>query len=132
MLYDEARNGTVWKYDLQDVEEVRDWLDNNGHADVSIVFRLTNNDQERLRLAQLSIVDGVLIEASATRWVEDRFNIHTLLQDLWTDPSTSSKNIYFQIPRSESPGSLSQRNGIPSSPINQYVETRRALWAMKI
>jgi len=131
MLYDEARNGTVWKYDLQDVEEVRDWLDNNGHADVSIVFRLTNNDQERLRLAQLSIVDGVLIEASATRWVEDRFNIHTLLQDLWTDPSTSSKNIYFQIPRSESPGSLSQRNGIPSSPINQYVETRRALWAIK-
>jgi hypothetical protein len=131
MLYDEARDGTVWKYNLQDVQDVRAWLDNNGHVDVSIVFRLTNNDQERLGLARQSVVDGVLIEGSATRWVENRNNLHTLLQNLWTDPRTSGKNIYFQIPRHESPGSLSQRNGIPASPINQYIETRRALWAIK-
>lgn len=131
MLYDEERNGTVWQYNLQDVQDVRAWLDNNGHADVTIVFRLTNNDQGRLGLAQQSIVDGVLIEASATRWVENRNNLHTLLQDLWTDPSTSGKDIHFQIPRNESPGTVNQRNGIPTSPINQYIETRRALWVIK-
>jgi hypothetical protein len=115
MLYDEATpDGTVHKFSLADVQAVRAWLDSNGHADVTIVFRLTNNDQERLGLAQQSIVDGVLIEASATRWINGSFNIHTLLQDLWTDPSTRNKNIYFQIPRSESSN-------------NQYVETRRAL-----
>ena len=132
MLYDEeAANGTLSKYNLADVQGVRAWLDSNGHADVSIVFRLTNNDQERLSLVQQSVVDGVLIEASATRWVENRNNLHTLLQDLWTDPSTSYKNIYFQIPRHETPGTLNQRDGIPTSPINQYIETRRALWVIK-
>ena len=131
MLYDEERDGTVYKFTLADAQEVRDWLDNNGQAHVSLCFNLRNNDQERLALAQNPIFDSVMIEASATRWVEDRFNVHTLLQDLWTDPSTRDKTIYFQIPRSESPGTLNQRGGVPSSPMNQYVETRRALWVIK-
>ncbi|VGO12517.1 hypothetical protein PDESU_01070 [Pontiella desulfatans] len=130
MLYDEEKDGTVWKFYLQDVQDVRDWLDNNGHGDVTLCFNLRNNDQERLALAQEAIFDGVMIEASATRWVEDRYNVHTLLQDLWTDPSTSNKKIYFQIPRHETPVA-SARNGIPTSPINQYIETRRALWVIK-
>lgn len=131
MLYDEERNGTVYNFTLEDAQEVRDWLDNNGEAHVTLCFNLRNNDQERLALAQQPIFDSVMIEASATRWVEDRFNLHTLLQDLWTDPRTSAKDIHFQIPRSESPGTVSQRDGKPTSPINQYIETRRALWTIK-
>lgn len=131
MLYDEERDGTVFEFTLEDVQEVRDWLDNNGEEHVTLCFNLRNNNQERLALAQQPIIDSILIEASATRWVEDRFNLHTLLQDLWTDPRTRDKNIHFQIPRSESPGAVSQRNGFPASPINQYIETRRALQVIR-
>ncbi len=131
MLYDEERDGTVYEFTLEDVQAVRDWLDNNGESHVTLCFNLRNNDQERLGLAQQPIIDSVLIEASATRWVENRFNLHTLLQSLRTHPSTRDKDIHFQIPRSESPGSAGQRNGFPTSPINQYIETRRALQVIR-
>ena len=115
MLYDEERNGTVYSFTADDVQEVRDWLDANGEGHVQLCFNLRNNNQERLGIARLALIDGIMIEASATRWVKNQYNLHTLLQTLWSDARTNYKPLYFQIPRSE------------DAAYAQYQETRRAL-----
>lgn len=118
MLYDEAKNGTVYEWTIEEIQQVRDYLDSKGRSSVKIAFDLRNFAYGKRLIVRNSLVDEIMIEASATRWVNNRFNLHALLNELVSRSDTKYKNIYFQIPRSESSN-------------NQYVETRRALMTIK-
>jgi len=116
MLYDEASDGIVYNWTEDEFQDVRDWLDSHGHRDVTLSFDVRANGDRFKALARNPLIDEILIEASATKWVDNENGLHTVLKDFWTDPRTNYKPIYFQIPRSED-----------NANYNQYQETRRAL-----
>ena len=119
MMYDEERDGTVYYFTEEDFQEVRDWLDNNGQAHVKLSFNYRAGGGTFVPRARSPLIDEILIEANATKWVNGDNKLHSGLIDLWTDPRTSYKPIRFQIPGS------ADRTYTP------YQETRRALKTIK-
>jgi len=119
MMYDEERDGTIYYFTAADFQEVRDWLDNNGEAHVKLSFNVRAGGGSFLPRAREPLIDEILIEANATKWVNDDNNLHYALQYFSTHPSTDYKPVRLQIPGS------ADRNYTP------YQETRRAIKTIK-
>ena len=116
MIYDErgTYQGTEYLYSWTETEAqyMRDWLDTNGHQDVSMIWNARNNSQANRDWSESSLIDHVLIEASADALLNNANNQITLLNWLWTNPATASKDVILQIPRS-------------NNLMTQYASTRR-------
>ena len=116
MFYDNATTyqGTEYNYSWTETEaqHMRSWLDANGHQDVSLIWNARNNSQVNRNWSANSIVDHVMIEASADALLNNTNNQITLLNWLWTNPATVNKDVILQIPRS-------------NNSMTQYAATRR-------
>jgi hypothetical protein len=118
MFYDERGTfqGTEYLYEWTDIEiqYLRDWLDQNGHADVELKWNVRNNSSRNQQIAAKPIVDSVEIEASTTALLNNTNNQITFFTWFWNNPATANKSIALQIPRS-----------LPGDPTNQIRGTRR-------
>lgn len=112
MIYDERIDGTLFEWTQTEIQHLRDQLDAKGQQDIGLIWRSTNNAQRNRNFSALPIIDHALIEASADRFINNRFNVTTLLKWLWTNPATAHKDVILQIPRSE-------------NSMSQYAATRR-------
>lgn len=103
MFYDERGTfqGTEYLYEWTDIEiqYLRDWLDQNGHADVELKWNVRNNSVRNRQIAAKSIVDSVEIEASTTALLNNTNNQITFFTWFWNNPATANKSIALQIPR---------------------------------
>ncbi|TWU28636.1 hypothetical protein [Bythopirellula polymerisocia] len=116
MFYDNATTyqGTQYNYSWTEteVQYMRDWLDTNGHQDISLMWNARNFSQANQNWSANSLVDHVMIEGSADDFLNNSNNKTTLLNWLWTNPNTINKDVILQIPRSE-------------NSMTQYASTRR-------
>lgn len=103
MFYDErgTYQGTEYLYEWTEIEiqYLRDWLDDNGHADVELKWNVRNNSVRNQQLAAHPLVDSVEIEASTTAILNNTNNQMTFFNWFWTNPATANKEIALQIPR---------------------------------
>ncbi|WP_168441990.1 LamG domain-containing protein [Pontiella desulfatans] len=81
-----------------ELQELRDWLDNNGHADVKLLTNVRNNGTRAHDFAEKAIVDGMSIEAKAYLWYENNGRRQDYLQWAVANPLTKDKNFKFQVP----------------------------------
>ncbi|MDA7880792.1 hypothetical protein N9A94_00625 [Akkermansiaceae bacterium] len=118
MFYDERGTfqGTEYLYEWTEIEiqYLRDWLDDNGHADVELMWNVRNNSVRNRELAAHPLVDSVEIEASTTALLANTNNQMTFFEWFWNNPATDEKRIAMQIPRV-----------LPGDSLNQYEGTRR-------
>ncbi|WP_411845034.1 hypothetical protein AAFN60_14195 [Roseibacillus persicicus] len=118
MFYDErgTYQGTEYLYEWTEteVQYLRDWLDDNGHSDVELMWNVRNNGARAQQFAANPVVDLVEIEASSTALLNNTNNQITFFNWFWTNPATANKRIALQIPRA-----------LPGDPLNQYEGTRR-------
>ncbi len=118
MFYDERGTfqGQEFLYEWSEVEIqfLRDWLDENGQADVELMWNVRNNGVRSRALAAHPLVDSVEIEASTTALLNNTNNQITFLEWFWNAPETAGKKLGLQIPRA-----------LPGDPLNQYQGTRR-------
>lgn len=120
MLYDERHSdGIVYEWSRDEIQIYREELDRQGQQDAKLIWRAANNARRNLENASLPVIDGLLIEGSATRFVENNFNVNTLARNFWNSSVNANKELYLQMPRSEDPNQ------------NQYEATRRAVLEMK-
>ena len=116
MFYDNRTTyqGTEYDYNWTETEaqHMRDWLDNNGHSEVNLIWNARNNSQANRNWSENTLVNHVMIEASANSLLTNANNQITLLNWLWTNPNTINKDIILQIPRS-------------NNSMTQYASTRR-------
>lgn len=103
MFYDErgTYQGTEYLYEWTDAEiqYLRDWLDDNGHADVELKWNVRNNSVRNRQIAEMAVVDSVEIEASTTALLNNTNNQITFFTWFWNNPATANKSIALQIPR---------------------------------
>lgn len=119
MLYDERGNdGVLYTWTESELQIYREELNRLGQSDARLIWRAANNAARNLNFASLPVIDGLLIEASATRFVENNFNVNTLARSFWNRSINSEKELYLQMPRSENPQQT------------QYEATRRAVLEM--
>lgn len=103
MFYDER--GTfqgdeyLYEWTETEIQYLRDWLDDNGHEDIELMWNVRNNSLRNRQLAAHPLVDSVEIEASTTALLNNTNNQITFFEWYWTDPSTANKPIALQIPR---------------------------------
>lgn len=118
MFYDERGTfqGNEYLYQWTDIEiqHLRDWMDENGHADVELKWNVRNNSVRNRELAAHPLVDSVEIEASTTALLANTNNQMTFFEWFWNDPATDEKAIAMQIPRA-----------LPGDPLTQFQGTRR-------
>jgi hypothetical protein len=115
MLYNNAVSGASASYSEEDIQNVRDWLDENGHADVELFFNLRAYKNAALGRAKNPNIAGVVLEAAPALWYSNKGNRQTLLNWLANEePLVADKKIIFQIPV----------HAIPSE-LSIYQETRR-------
>jgi hypothetical protein len=118
MLYDERTNGVLHTWTETELGIYREEMDKQGLQSAKLIWRATNNARRNLDFASLPIVDGLLIEGSADRFINNRFNVNTLAQSFWNRSANANKELYLQIPRSENSDS-------------QYQATREAVLEMQ-
>lgn len=118
MFYDERGTfrGTEYLYQWTETEIqfLRDWMDENGHADVELMWNVRNNGVRNRELAVNPLVDSVQIESSTTAFLANTNNQRTFFDWYWTNSATSSKPIALQLPRV-----------LPGDPLDQFQGTRR-------
>ncbi|MDA7881626.1 LamG domain-containing protein [Akkermansiaceae bacterium] len=94
----EDRDLPVEEWSDADLQELRDWLDNNGHADVRILSNVRNNGSRSRSFSQKAIVDGVSIEAKAQLWFENNGSRQDYLTWALGNSSVKDKFFKFQVP----------------------------------
>ncbi|TWU28637.1 hypothetical protein [Bythopirellula polymerisocia] len=118
MLYDErGPDDVLYTWTETEIQIFREELDAQGQHDTRILWRAANNAARNLDFASLPLIDGLLIEASADRFMNNHFNVNTLANSFWNSSVNSDKELYLQIPRSE-------------NNLTQYEATRRAVLEM--
>ncbi|QDU88914.1 hypothetical protein Pla175_22980 [Pirellulimonas nuda] len=119
MLYDErGPDDELYTWTETELQIFREELDAQGQHDTRILWRAANNAARNLDFASLPVIDGLLIEASADRFMNNHFNVNTLANSFWNSSVNSDKELYIQIPRSE-------------NNLTQYEATRRAVLEMQ-
>jgi len=119
MLYDErGSDGFLHAWSDNELQTYREELNSLGQQNAKMIWRATNGAQVNLQRASMSIFDGLLIEGSADRFINNRNNVNTLAKNFWNRSSNRDKNLYLQIPRSENSDS-------------QYQATREAVLEMQ-
>lgn len=91
----EDRSLPVEEWSDADLQELRDWLDNNGHADVRIISNVRNNGARSRSFSQKAIVEGVSIEARAQLWFENNGSRQDYL--LWALGNSQVKDKFFKF-----------------------------------
>ncbi|MGJ8696584.1 MAG: hypothetical protein ACSHYF_09720 [Verrucomicrobiaceae bacterium] len=118
MFYDERGTfqGTEYLYQWSEIEiqYLRDWLDENGHEDIELMWNVRNNSVRNQELAAHPLVDSVEIEASTTALLDNTNNQMTFFNWFWNNPATANKRIAMQIPRN-----------LPGDSKDQFQGTRR-------
>ncbi|MFC7335953.1 LamG-like jellyroll fold domain-containing protein [Haloferula chungangensis] len=94
----EDRTLPVEEWSDQDLQDLRDWMDNNGHADVRIISNVRNNGARARSFSEKAIVDGVSIEARAELWFENSGSRQDFLDWALANPQVRSKSFKFQVP----------------------------------
>lgn len=94
----EDRTLPVEEWSDQDLQDLRDWLDNNGHADVRIISNVRNNGVRARSFSEKAIVDGVSIEARAQLWFENSGSRQDYLDWALANPQVRNKSFKFQVP----------------------------------
>ena len=94
----EDRTLPVEEWTDADLQELRDWLDNTGRADVRIISNVRNNGARSRSFSQKAIVEGVSIEARAQLWFENNGSRQDYL--LWAlgNALVQDKTFKFQVP----------------------------------
>ena len=119
MLYDErGSDGVLHAWSDTEIQIYREELDAQGQQNAKMIWRATNNNIVNLQRASLPIIDGLLIEGSADRFINNRFNVNTLAESFWNRSVNRDKELILQIPRSENSDS-------------QYQATREAVLEMQ-
>lgn len=94
----EDRNLPVEEWSDSDLQNLRDWLDNNGHADVKIITTVRNNGTRSRSFSRKAIVEGVSIEAKAELWFENSGSRQDYLLWALSEPLVKDKHFKFQVP----------------------------------
>ncbi|WP_282147958.1 T9SS type A sorting domain-containing protein [Algibacter lectus] len=87
----------VYKYTLEEVQTMRNWLDAN-RPNVKLIYNARNNGAESRGWCESPLVANVAIEAKPQLWYNNGGSRQTLLKWLWTNPNTINKRIIFQVP----------------------------------
>lgn len=94
----EDRTAPIYQWSDAELQELRDWLDNNGHADVQLLINARNFGVRTQTFAQKPIMDGMSIEARASLWYENNGRRQNLLRWAVNDPITRDRDFKFQVP----------------------------------
>jgi len=87
----------VYKYTLEEVQTMRDWLDAN-RPNVKLIYNARNNGVIARAWSENPLVESITIEAKPQLWYDNHGSRQTLLKWLWSNPKTINKRIIFQIP----------------------------------
>lgn len=94
----EDRTLPVYSWSDAELQELRDWLDNNGRASTRIMYNVRNNGQEGRNFVEKALVSGYSIEARARLWFENTGNRPAFLRWAVSNPVTKDKHAKFQMP----------------------------------
>ena len=94
----EDRDLPVEEWSDADLQDLRDWLDNNGRADVKIISNVRNNGSRSRSFSQKAIVEGVSIEARAELWFENNGSRQNYLIWALGNSQVKDKFFKFQVP----------------------------------
>ncbi len=101
MFYDNKTGDVDYSWTDAEIQEMRDWLDSNGHRDVRLVTNCRNNNCRRM--CEHPLVDDIMLEAAPELWHSNVGQRQELLKWLWTTPSVKNKRLIFQIPTHHDP-----------------------------
>lgn len=94
----EDRTAPVYTWSDAELQELRDWLDNNGRADVRIITNVRNNGAASRANVSKSIIQGYSIEARPTLWFENNGRRQDFLKWALSQNSVKDKHVKFQMP----------------------------------
>ena len=94
----EDRTLPIQQWTDAQLQELRDWLDNNGHANVRIITNVRNNGAGPRANVQKAIMEGYSIEARATLWFENNGRRQDFLKWALSTNSVKDKHVKFQMP----------------------------------
>ncbi len=98
MIYNNSVGGVGCTWTSEEIQQMRDYLDATGHADVGILWNArANTAANRDRLRETTIA-GVLIEGAGDRWFTNDGDRQGLLKWLCSDPAVTNKPVIFQVP----------------------------------
>ena len=104
MIYDNAMtvNGdrVLFNWTSDEIYEIRNWLDSNGHTDISIMYDARNNSKAVKDKCSHPAIGDILLEAEPSKWYENAGSRQELLKWLTSDSKTKDKRYVFQIPLS--------------------------------
>lgn len=118
MFFDNMVGTNLYQWTVEEVQEMRDWLDASGHADVGLMVDARSYVPEAMEWCENSLVEAVVLEANAFKWFENYANRQTLLSWLWTNSLTSSKPLVFQVV------AVPESYGGPYGATNNYMVVR--------
>jgi len=95
MLYDSRSGDIIYYWQQSELADVRSWLDNNGHANVKIMWDVRSDLTRERDFATDSNINDVLIEAGTESWRTNFGSLYTFLPWIITN---STKKVVFQIP----------------------------------
>ncbi len=102
MIYDNAVGTNSYSWTVAEVQQIRDYLDANGHAEVGLMWNARNNSLANKNWCKNALIDAVLLEAEPGKWFDNVGSRQDLLKFLWTNELTSAKELVFQVPISGS------------------------------
>lgn len=94
----EDRTLPAYSWSSEDLQEMRDWLDSNGHSDTKIISNVRNNATSTHTEAQKSIIDGVSIEGKPELWFGNKGRRQNFLKWALGNYKVKNKHFKFQIP----------------------------------
>ena len=120
MFYGNAHNGVSYTWTQAEVQEMRNYLDSNGHSNIGLLWDARSNSAGDRAWCSNSLVTGVLLEAGPNLWFTNAGGRQSLLPWLWTDPSVANKKLIFQIPPVDDPYGV-------TSGVTDYMAIRRLI-----
>lgn len=108
MLYNERPNENlaldVVEYTDAEIQEIRDWLDDNGHTDVILTWDVRSNSRSDRLFSQKPAFQCILMEGSPLLWERNSGSRRQYITAALTNSLIKDKEWIMQVPTRNVPG----------------------------